>query len=63
MVENTHVDRETLFFCVLMARHKFQLANCKNWKAKAPQASVCWFYGRNRADRLANLGLESIIDG
>ena len=39
------------------------MANCKNFKAEASQAMVCWVCGRNRADRLANFGLEATIDG
>ena len=39
------------------------MANCKNLKALGSQALVCWVYGCNRADCLANVGLESTIDG
>ena len=39
------------------------MANCKNWKAEAPQAMVCWVCGCNRAQCLANFGLEYTIDG
>ena len=38
-------------------------ANCKNSKAEAPRAMVCWVCGRNRQDCLANFGLEATIDG
>ena len=39
------------------------MANCKNWKAEAPQAIVCWVCGYNRAQCLANFGVEDTIDG
>ena len=51
-------------------RHKAQIlmANCRYWKAEAPQGSVCWVCGCNRAvcSRalcLANFGLEDAIHG
>ena len=34
-------DRETLFFLCADGKAQFLMANCKNWKAEAPQASVC----------------------
>ena len=57
-------DRATLFF-FLSADGKAQIlmANCKNWKPEAPQASVCWVCGCNRAQCLANFGLEDTIGG
>ena len=39
------------------------MANCKNWKAKAPQNLVRWVCGCNRAQCLAHFGLEDTIDG
>ena len=39
------------------------MANCKIFKAEASQAMLCWVCGRNRADCLANFGLEATIDG
>ena len=39
------------------------MANCKNWKAEAPQALVCRVCGCNRAQCLANFGLEDTING
>ena len=39
------------------------MANCKNWKAGAPQASVWWVCGHDRADCLANFSLEFSING
>ena len=39
------------------------MAYCKNWKAEAPQALVSWVCGCNRAQCLANFGLEDTIDG
>ena len=38
------------------------MANWKNFKAAASQAMVCWVCGRNRANLLANFGLEATID-
>ena len=38
------------------------MPNCKNFKAEASQAIVCWVCGRNR-DCLATFGLEATIDG
>ena len=39
------------------------VANCKNWKAEAPQASVCCVCGCNRARCVTNFELEDTIDG
>ena len=38
------------------------MAHCKNWKAEAPQALMCWVCGCNRAPCIANFGLEDTID-
>ena len=35
-------DRETLFFLCADGKAQILMANCKNWKAEAPQALVCW---------------------
>ena len=56
-------DRETLFFLCANGKAQILMANCKNFKAEASQAMVCWVCGRNRADCLANFGLEATIDG
>ena len=51
------------FFPRADGKAQILMANCKNWKAEAPQAMVCWVCGCNRAQRLANFGLEDTIDG
>ena len=56
-------DRETLFFLCADGKAQILVANCKNFKAEASQAMVCWVCGRNRADCLPNFGLEATIDG
>ena len=56
-------DCETLFFLCANGKAQNLIANCKNWKAEAPQASVCWVCGCNRAQCLAHFGLEDTIDG
>ena len=56
-------DREKPFFLCADGKAQILMANCKNWKAEAPQASVCWVCGCNRAQCLANFGLEDTIDG
>ena len=38
------------------------MANCKNCKAEAPQALVCWVCACNRPQCLANFGLEDTFD-
>ena len=40
-------DRETLFFLCADGKAQILMANCKNGKAEAPQASVCWVCGCN----------------
>ena len=55
-------DRETLFFLFADGKAQILMANCQNWKAEAPQASVCWVCGCNRAQCLANFGLEDTMD-
>ena len=52
-----------LFFLCADGKAQIVMANCKNWKGEAPQASVCWVCGCNRAQCLANFGLEDTIDG
>ena len=42
-------DRKILFFPFADGRAQILIANCKNWKAEAPQASVCWVCRYNRA--------------
>ena len=56
--------RTAKLFFFLCADGKAQnlMANCKDWKAEAPQAMVCWVCGYNRAQCLANFGLEDTID-
>ena len=61
--DTSGADRETLFFLFDDGKAKFLMANCKNFRAKASQAMVCWVCGRNRAGCLANFGLEATIDG
>ena len=61
--DTSRADRETLFFLCADGNAQILMANCKNFKAKASQAMVCWVCGRNRADCLANFGLEATIDG
>ena len=56
-------DRETLFFPCADRKAQILMANCKNRKAEAPQALVCWVCRCNRAQCLANFGLEDTIDG
>ena len=56
-------DRETPFFLCADGKAQILMANCKNWKAEAPQALACWVCGCNRAQCLANFGLEDTIDG
>ena len=56
-------DRETLFFLSAYGKAQILMANCKNWKAEAPQALVCWVCRCNRAQCLANFGLEDTIEG
>ena len=56
-------DRETLFFLCADGKAQILMANCKNSKAEAPQAMVCWVCGCNRAQCLANFGLEDTIGG
>ena len=36
------------FFLSANCEAQILMAICKNWKPKAPQASVCWVYGRSR---------------
>ena len=54
--------RETLFFLCADGKAQILMANYKNWKAEAPQASVCWVCASYWAQRLTNSGLESTID-
>ena len=54
-------DHENLFFLCGNGKAQILMANCNNWKAEAPQASVCWVCGCNRAQCLANFGLEDTI--
>ena len=61
--QTSSVDWETLFFLRADGKAQILVANCKNFKAEASQAMVCWVCGRNRADCLANFGLEATIDG
>ena len=56
-------DPKTLFFLCAGGKAQILRANCKNWKAEAPQALVCWVCGCNRAQCLANFGLEYTIHG
>ena len=51
------------FFPFADGKAQILMANCKNWKAEAPQAMVRWVCGCNRAQRLADFGLEDTIDG
>ena len=51
------------FFLCANGKAQILMANCKNCKAEAPQASVCWVCGCNRAQCLANFGLEDTIRG
>ena len=61
--DTSGADRETLFFLCADGKAQILMANCKNFKAGASQAMVCWVCGHNRADCLANFGLEATIDG
>ena len=61
--DTSGADRETLFFLCADGKAQILVANCKNFKAEASQAMVCWVCGRNREDCLANFGLEATIDG
>ena len=61
--DTSGADREPLFFLCADGKAQILMANCKNFKAEASQAMVCWVCGRNRADCLANFGLEATIDG
>ena len=54
---------KTLFEMCADGKAQILMANCKNWNAEAPQSSVCWVHGHNRADCLVNFPLESSIDG
>ena len=56
-------DRETLFFLCADGKAQILMASCKNFKAEASQAMVCWVCGRNRAHCHATFGLEATIDG
>ena len=56
-------NRETLFFLYADCKAQIFTANCKIFKAKVSQAMVCWVCGRNRANCLAEFGLEATIDG
>ena len=61
--DTSGADRETLFFFCADGKAQILMANCKNFKAEASQAMVCWVCGRNRADCLANFSLEATVDG
>ena len=61
--DTSGANQDTLFFLCAFGKAHILMANRKNWKPEAPQAWVCWVCGRNRADCLANFGLESTIDG
>ena len=61
--DTSGADRETLFFLCADGKAQILMANCKNFKAEAPRAMVCWVCGRNGPDCLANFGLEATIDG
>ena len=61
--DTSGADRETSFFLSADCKTQILIANCKNFKAQTSQAMVCWVCGRNRADCLANFGLEATIDG
>ena len=54
---------KTFFLPSADGKPQFLMANWKIRKAGAPQAFVCWVSGCNRAQSLANFGLEDIIDG
>ena len=56
-------DWEILFWLCADGKAQFLMANSKNWKAEAPQASVCWVCGCSRAQCLTDFGLEDTIDG
>ena len=56
-------DWETMLFLRANGKPQISLANCKNWKAEAPQALVCWVCGRNKAKCIVHFGLENTIDG
>ena len=56
-------DRATVFFLYADGKAQILTANCKNWKAEAPQPMVCWVCVCNRAQCLANFGLEDTING
>ena len=61
--DTSSADREAVFFLYADDKAEILMANCKNFEAEASQAMVCWVCGRNRADCLANFGLEATIDG
>ena len=60
--DTSGADREMLFFLSADGKAHILMANCKTFKAEASQAMVCLVCGRNRADCLANFGLEATID-
>ena len=61
--DTSGADRETLFSLCAHGKAEILMANCKNYKAEASQATVCWVCGRNRVDGLANFCLDTTIDG
>ena len=56
-------NRGTMFFLSADGKAQILMANCKNWKAEAARASVCWVCGRNRAGCIANFWKTPLMDG
>ena len=57
------LDGGTLCFLCADGKAQVLIANCRNWRAEAPRASVCWVCRCNTAQCLTNFGLKDTIDG